>query len=73
MTLPDIEIRGVDDWTAVYKDGKKVWENHSCPLVEGLLALDIEFTYEYFDTDEYDEVTIEDSDGNYLFPEELPT
>lgn len=40
-----IEIREVDDWVAVYKDGRKVWENHSCNLKDGLRALGIEFKY----------------------------
>lgn len=31
------------DWIAVYKDGEKVYENHSCQLHEGLEALGIEF------------------------------
>jgi len=67
-----IEIRAVDDWVAVYKDGKQVWGNHSCPLTEGLEALGIPFEYKYWEYGEYNEDSIEDNDGNDLFPEELP-
>lgn len=38
-----IDLLTADDWVAVYKDGTKVWENHSCPLAEGLTALGIDF------------------------------
>lgn len=38
-----VEIRHADDWIAVYKNGEKVWENHSCGIREGLRALGIEF------------------------------
>lgn len=48
-----IDIRECDDWIAVYKDGKKVWENHSCPLVDGLAALGIPFKREYDDRDPF--------------------
>lgn len=47
-----IDVRECDDWIAVYKDGKKVWENHSCPLAEGLHALDIEFAREWMKVDD---------------------
>lgn len=37
-------LQGYDgDWISVYRDGNKVWDNHSCPLQEGLKALGIEF------------------------------
>ena len=39
-----IDIRQCDGWIAVYKDGEKVEENHSCSLVRGLEALEIPFT-----------------------------
>lgn len=38
-----ITLRTCDDWVAVYKDGHKVWENHSCPLEEGLRVLGVDF------------------------------
>ena len=38
-----IEIRSCDDWVAVYKDRRKVLENHSCGIREGLEALGIPF------------------------------
>lgn len=48
----DIDVRECDDWIAVYKDGKKVWENHSCGLVEGLDALGIGFVQEWVKVDD---------------------
>jgi hypothetical protein len=65
-----IEIRTCDDWTAVYKDGRKVEENHSVPLRQGLEALGIEFNY----VDLYDEVDPDTGslkDGSDPFPETL--
>lgn len=47
--MSNIVIRQVDDWIAVYKDGEMVYQNHSCPLTEGLLALGIEFKHDYRD------------------------
>lgn len=38
-----ITIRHCDDWVAVYRDGRKVEENHSCDIRRGLEALGIEF------------------------------
>ena len=65
-----IEIRTCDDWVAVYKDGKRVWNNHSCSLSAGLEALGIDF----IDTDLYDQVDDLGSlpDGSVPFPEEIP-
>lgn len=65
-----ITIRQADDWVAVYKDGQKVLENHSCPLRDGLEALDIEFEY----VDLYDELDYDTGsmpDGSDPFPETL--
>jgi hypothetical protein len=70
--MADITIIEVDDWVQVYKDGKTVWANHSCPLREGLEALGIPFEHKYYDDGEYDDVTIELPDGSDVFPEELP-
>jgi hypothetical protein len=66
-----IQIRTADDWVAVYKDGERVWDNHSCPLAEGLCALGIPFEAEDFDDrlDEYGDLL---SDGSDPFPERLP-
>lgn len=61
--LPEINIRTVDDWIAVYKNGYKVWENHSCGIREGLDALCIPFVDENFDLD--------DSDPDSHFPETI--
>jgi hypothetical protein len=47
-----ITIRHCDDWIAVYKDGQKVWENHSCSIRDGLEALGIDFE----DQDYHDKV-----------------
>lgn len=65
--LPDITIRSVDDWIAVYKNGRKVWENHSCGLREGLLALGIGF-----DDVDLEEDYDEGCDPSVFFPETLP-
>jgi hypothetical protein len=64
-----ITIRQCDDWVAVYRDGKKVEENHSCDLKRGLEALGIEFEY----VDLYDEIDdIGDmKGGGDPFPETL--
>lgn len=66
-----IQIREVDDWVAVYKDGEKVWENHSCTLVEGLRQLGIPFDHTYYEDGEYDSVVAALPDGSDLFPERL--
>lgn len=67
-----ITIRACDDWVAMYKDDEKVWENHSCPLREGLEVLGIVFKYE----DLHDRVDdLGRLDGNSEkdpFPETLP-
>lgn len=47
--MPQITIRTCDDWVAVYKDGRKVFENHSCSLATGLRELGID--HEYVDLD----------------------
>ena len=64
-----IEIRECDDWIAVYKDGCKVWENHSCSGKDALEALGIPFRY----VDLYD--AVDDcgylADGSDPFPEAL--
>lgn len=70
-----IVIREVDDWIAVYKDGECVWENHSCPLVQGLEALGIEFERQSLDEDpqygfDQDMLTINGDED--AFPERLP-
>lgn len=64
-----IVVRQCDDWVAVYKDGEKVWDNHSCPITEGLRALGIEFEY----VDLFDEVDDlgQLPDGSDPFPEKL--
>lgn len=64
-----IEIRSCDDWVAVYKDRRKVWENHSCGIREGLEALGIPFE----DRDLHEKV---DGfgwllDGSEAFPDKL--
>lgn len=72
-----IEIRETDDWIAVYKDGEKVWDNHSCPLRQGLEALGIEFRYvDLYDRIDYtgalSEATEVGQEGAEPFPERLP-
>ena len=73
-----IEIRHCDDWIAVYKDGRKVEEGHSCDLRRGLRALGIEFRDvdldDYIDwtgalTRDHPEVG---ATGDEPFPEVLP-
>lgn len=66
----EIEIRSCDDWVAIYKDGERVWQNHSCSIREGLEALGIVFQ----DVDLYDKVDDCSSlpDGSDPFPERLP-
>ena len=64
--MPEIVIRSVDDWVAVYKNGRKVWENHSCGIHEGLEALGIPFENIDLDAD-YDE----GCDPLTFFPETL--
>lgn len=66
MEREEIEIRTADDWIAVYKDGKRVWENHSCGIREGLKALGIPF----YDHDM--EADVDDNNPDASFPEELP-
>jgi hypothetical protein len=65
-----VELRECDDWIVVYKNGKRVWENHSCDLASGLEALGIAFVR----TDLYD--IVDDlgamPDGSNPFPEEIP-
>lgn len=64
-----IEVRSCDDWVAIYKDGAKVWENHSCDIVSGLEALGIPFERMSFDTNGYGEpITY---DGSEAFPDTL--
>lgn len=67
-----IVIRQVDDWIAVYKDGVKVEENHSCSIEQGLRALGIEHEYHYYDYDEWNQDTLTLLDGSEAFPERLP-
>lgn len=64
-----ITIRTCDDWVAVYKNGHKVWENHSCPLEEGLRALGID--YERIDLDDQMDTYATMRDGSDPFPENL--
>ncbi len=65
-----IDIRTCDDWVAVYKDGRKVEENHSVPLRRGLEALGIEFHHVDLD-EQMDPVTLAMPDGSEPFPERL--
>lgn len=69
--MPAIHIRTCDDWIAVYKDGKKVFDNHSCHLPEGLEALDVPFKIEDLD-DKMDGYGML-KDGGDPFPEVLNT
>jgi hypothetical protein len=64
-----ITIRECDDWVAIYKDGRKVEENHSCGIRQGLEALGIEFEYQ----DWYDKVPDDGimPDGSDPFPEAI--
>ncbi len=66
-----INIRECDDWVAVYKDGKKVWENHSCSLKDGLDSLGIYFEHVYFEFSEMNEWGDLLKDGSDPFPEEI--
>ncbi len=64
-----IQIRHADDWVAVYKDGVRVVNEHSCPLDRGLEALDISFESICLDDqlDEYGNM----KDGEDPFPERI--
>lgn len=66
----NIEIRHCDDWIAVYRDGNKVYENHSCSIRDGLDALEIP----YHNADLYEKVDYDGyfSNGESAFPEKLP-
>ena len=72
MSVPSIEIRACDDWIAVYKDGVKVWNNHSCPITDGLEALGIPFEQQYFEAEQMNEWGDRLADGTDPFPEVLP-
>lgn len=65
-----IQIRTADDWVAVYKDGERVWNTHSCPLRDGLEALGIDFEHEDLDDrlDDWGNMP----DGSDPFPARLP-
>jgi hypothetical protein len=65
-----VQIRTCDDWIAVYKDGERVWNTHSCRIQEGLEALGIPFEAEDFD-DRLDDIGNME-DGSDPFPERLP-
>lgn len=65
-----IEIRTCDDWIAVYKDGERVINQHSCRLGDGLQALGIPFEEEDFD-DRMDTSLGVLKDGTDPFPERL--
>jgi hypothetical protein len=66
-----IEILTADDWVAVYKDGERVWNNHSCPLEAGLEALGIPYTSEDLDPLLDDIGELKDGSGRDPFPERL--
>lgn len=73
--MSSIVIRQVDDWIAVYKDGVKVEENHSCALARGLEALGIPFENQRLDEDPqygFNQDTLTLADGSDAFPEQLP-
>lgn len=59
-----IDIRQCDDWIAIYKDGVKIDEGHSCSLARGLELLEIEHSYIYLDE-------INEDDPMEDFPETL--
>lgn len=63
-----IDLRSCDDWIAVYKDGAKVFENHSCGLREGLRALGVPFESVEL---EVDDITLTTPEGEDAFPEKL--
>lgn len=65
----NIVIRYVDDWIAIYKDGKKVWENHSCDIVDGLQALGIPF--EAYDIEAQHPQDAIEANPESFFPEKL--
>lgn len=71
MSVPSITIRGCDDWVAVYKDGVKVWSNHSCSIKDGLEALGIPFEERYFEPEEMNEWGDSLADGTDPFPKVL--
>lgn len=66
-----IDIRDCDDWIAVYKDGKRVWNGHSCRLPEGLDALGIAIASHTNLDDLIDDIG-NMPDGSDPFPETLP-
>lgn len=65
-----VEIRSCDDWVAVYRDGVKVFENHSCSLADGLRALGILFVEADLD-EKVDEDGYMLDDGSHAFPDRL--
>lgn len=67
-----IDIQTCDDWIALYKDGEKVYEGHSCPLHFGLEALGIEFTSRDLDAEGLDVDSLTLPSGEQAFPERLP-
>lgn len=70
MKVPRIDIRSCDDWVAVYKDGVKVEEGHSCSLERGLEALGIPYVARDFH-EEMDYELGNLKDGTDAFPETL--
>lgn len=68
MSVSKITVLNADDWTALYKDGVKVEENHSISLTFGLKALDIEFEEREVEVDDLGNAP----DGSDPFPERLP-
>lgn len=66
-----IHLREVDDWIAVYKDGELAYEGHSIDPSMLLDVVDVPYSRKYFESGEYDEVTIDLPDGSPVFPRKL--
>jgi len=49
--MKKIDIATADDWTALYIDGKVVYQNHSIEAVEVLELLGITYTQHDFEGD----------------------
>ncbi len=66
-----LHLRAVDDWIAIYIDGKRAYEGHSIDPRTLLDIIGVDYSSEYIEPDEYDEVTIEFPDGSPVFPDKL--
>jgi len=68
---PRIQVLRGDDWVAVYRNGKRVFNGHSVPLDMGLEALGIRAESRWVEPGGWDEETGEHFYVGDEFPEEL--